>query len=260
MKKLRERGFFLIFPGMIILMLIGCVRVKVETAGAIKSLSQEIIHTGIPVGPTGNPQQYCQVLPFAQQSEVIHSLNVTKYTGIELPSKEVDEIFSEATKVAREGEGMDFPCRITLMRETAEDTIKDFQYHTASVKLGTDVTSMNECFGFGEICTEFDFNIMDALDPQGVKVVGEITWCGQPGTAAIGGCSNQPGHSMAVARFCTDGGCPKLEGVLWLHEFGHNKNLSHRQADDHDPGVMHQGINSAHLSLNACECQNLRVK
>lgn len=259
MKILRERGFLLIFSGIVILIIFGCVRVKVETAGEKQPLSEEI-------NQTGNPQQYSQVPYFDQQSEKLYSLPVTKHPNVILSSQDVDEILSEATRVAREGKGNDFPCKVTLRRETSvpdisrgtiEDKISDFQFNTASPTLGSNVTQMNDCFVFGEICSEFDFEIMNALEPKGVKVVEEITWCQRTGTAPIAGCSNLRGHSIAVARLC-NGPCPIGEGVLWLHEFGHNKNLLHRPLDDAEHGVMYPGINSRNASLNERECQALR--
>jgi len=143
-----------------------------------------------------------------------------------------------------------------ISRGTIEDKIDDFQLDPVALAQ----PNSNDCFAFGEICSEFDFEILNALDPPGVKVVEEISWCERTGTALIGGCSKLKGHSMAVARYCTKGSCPILDGVLWLHEFGHNKNLLHRSLDDSEKGVMYPGVNSENTSLNECECQKLRKK
>ncbi len=56
-----------------------------------------------------------------------------------------------------------------------------------------------------------------------VKIVRTISWCGGPGTN-IAGCAHRPGGSMMVVRIAsTEVG----EGVLWLHEYGHNTGLEH---------------------------------
>ncbi|WNM60748.1 hypothetical protein [Candidatus Nitrospira neomarina] len=256
MKFIKVYGSNLLLMGAIVLMVIGCVRVKVETSGQGPGIS------GLPPKKIP-PVESCQVPSFAQQSEVIHFLKVTKHSDVDLTPKESDEILEEATKAAREGQGSDFPCRITLKREasvqetiggTIEDKIADFKMDPIALSQ----SNSNDCFVFGEICSEFDFQILNALDPQGVKVVEEITWCEKTGTALILGCSNLKGHSVAVAKYCKD--CPELEGVLWLHEFGHNKNLGHRGFDDLEKGVMYPSIHSENTSLNECECQNLRRK
>ncbi|MDH3263520.1 MAG: hypothetical protein OEM24_05940, partial [Paracoccaceae bacterium] len=47
-----------------------------------------------------------------------------------------------------------------------------------------------------------------------------------------------------------------LEGILWLHEFGHNKGRSHRNGTSN---VMHPSIASSRLGLNTDECNALSV-
>ena len=259
MNSQKAYGCQVIFVGMILLMLIGCVRVKVETAGHKKSLSEVITQRG---DRTGESLEYCEVLPFSQQSEVVHSLPVTKHPNVTLSSNEADEILAEATKVAREGGGNDFRCKVTLKRETSvpineigtsSDMIADFQWSPGAL------VHPDGCVFFGEICSKFDFETMKALDPKGVKVVEEITWCNKTATQLVGGCADRPGHSLAVIRPpCNGGSCPKLEGVLWLHEYGHNRNIAHRRVDDPEPAVMYPGVSSQHTSLNKCECQKLR--
>ena len=61
------------------------------------------------------------------------------------------------------------------------------------------------------------------------------------------GCAPVPGNSLSVVRFT-----PSLEGILWAHEYGHNKWLNHRNDDPN--AVMNGTIGSTRLRVNAPEC------
>jgi hypothetical protein len=62
-----------------------------------------------------------------------------------------------------------------------------------------------------------------------VKLVRQISYCAEPGTNIIG-CAAAPGNTMMLVRIDQD------EGVLWLHEYGHNVGLEHVADDEY---VMH---------------------
>ena len=61
----------------------------------------------------------------------------------------------------------------------------------------------------------------------GVKIVRAIRWCSGPGGSIIG-CAPVGSRevNLAAVRFT-----PNQEGILWVHEYGHNVGLSHRQND-----------------------------
>ena len=85
-----------------------------------------------------------------------------------------------------------------------------------------DVTAFTE--GDGSIDSAAEFNALIAL-PGRIMVVNQINWCGALIPNVIG-CAPVPGDSLAVVQFT-----PSLEGILWVHEFGHNKGLNHRNDD-----------------------------
>jgi hypothetical protein len=78
-----------------------------------------------------------------------------------------------------------------------------------------------------------------------VKIVEEINYCAGPGTNIIG-CSWLGGPSMVVVRISAD------EGVLWLHEYGHNLGLDHVNDDRY---VMFSSLRlNRNRGLFAAEC------
>ncbi|HXV77320.1 MAG TPA: MopE-related protein, partial [Candidatus Polarisedimenticolaceae bacterium] len=102
--------------------------------------------------------------------------------------------------------------------------------------------------GDGLDTLDTDQQVRAALDADSarVKVVRLINHCGLPGTNIIG-CSYLPGPAMAVVRLTS----PADEGLLWLHEFGHNVGL------DHNPDsrfVMHGVLNGRNTGINQTEC------
>ncbi len=98
--------------------------------------------------------------------------------------------------------------------------------------------------GNGVINSAADFQ--QALNQPGfVKVVNQINWCGAILPNVIG-CAPVPGNSMVVVRFTA-----AREGILWAHEYGHTKGLSHRN----DPNaVMNPVIGPTRLRVNSAEC------
>jgi hypothetical protein len=76
-----------------------------------------------------------------------------------------------------------------------------------------------------------------------VKVVRIINHCAGPGTNILG-CSYTPGFGMAVVRTGN-------EGILWLHEYGHNTGLDH---DTDSRYVMYSFLVSTALGLRQTQC------
>ena len=102
--------------------------------------------------------------------------------------------------------------------------------------------------GSGFINSEADFIAVNGL-PGEIKVVNQINWCGGIAPNIIG-CAPVPGNSFVVVRLDES-----REGLLWLHEYGHNKGLSHRNAPD---AVMNGVIDPTHKKINQAECDAFR--
>jgi len=79
-----------------------------------------------------------------------------------------------------------------------------------------------------------------------VKVVRAINYCAGPGTNIIG-CSLVPGDTMVVVRLTSVSG----EGLLWLHEYGHNTGLGHNGDSRY---IMHSRYNGGNSALTQVEC------
>ncbi|MGE3310663.1 MAG: hypothetical protein AB7O66_11895, partial [Limisphaerales bacterium] len=84
----------------------------------------------------------------------------------------------------------------------------------------------------------------------GVKVVQRILWCGGPGGSIIG-CApvGNASVNLAVVRFTAD-----QEGILWVHEYGHNAGLGHRTDDGN--AVMFPSIAPNRRVVNLAESGN----
>ena len=102
--------------------------------------------------------------------------------------------------------------------------------------------------GSGFINSKADFIAVNGL-PGEIKVVNQINWCGGIAPNIIG-CAPVPGNSFVVVRLDES-----REGLLWLHEYGHNKGLSHRNAPE---AVMNGVIDPTHKKINQTECDAFR--
>jgi hypothetical protein len=157
-----------------------------------------------------------------------HSLNVQRHSSTTLADTDADRVMGDATIVAQTNDGPgDVACDVTVAR-------------TAPV--GSFAT------GAGIINSAADFAAVNGL-PGNVKVVNQINWCSGPGIGIIG-CAPVPGVSLVVVRFTAN-----QEGILWLHEFGHNQGLNHRTGPDL---VMNPTIGPNRRRVNAAECTAYR--
>jgi hypothetical protein len=100
--------------------------------------------------------------------------------------------------------------------------------------------------GDGRDAIDNQTELTAVLDVQAarIKVVRVINYCAGPGTNIIG-CSYTPGFGMAVVRTSAS------EGVLWLHEYGHNAGLGH-VSDSRN--VMNPFLVSTALGLEQTQC------
>jgi hypothetical protein len=158
-----------------------------------------------------------------------HHLQVSHFTTSVLSNADADRILADATAVLSRDDGSgDVPCPVTFLRDGA-------------------VTVFAQ--GNGNISSAQDFNTVVGL-PGWVKVVNQINWCSGLAPNIIG-CSPTPGSSEVVVRFT-----PSLEGILWAHEFGHDKGLNHRPDLN---AVMNPTIGPTRLAVNAAECAAYRT-
>ncbi len=98
----------------------------------------------------------------------------------------------------------------------------------------------------GTIQTQAEWNALMSAG-TGVKVVQGIRWCGRPGGSIIG-CApvGNATVNLAVIRFTAN-----QEGILWVHEYGHNAGLGHRTDDTR--AVMYESIGPDHNVVNGTE-------
>lgn len=100
--------------------------------------------------------------------------------------------------------------------------------------------------GTGDIDSPDDHTEAHAA-PGNVKIVRSITWCRKQFNGSIFGCSKIciPQMSIVVVRID-----PKLEGILWMHEYGHNQGLP----DSYDVfAVMSKGVTDLSKSVSRTE-------
>jgi hypothetical protein len=98
----------------------------------------------------------------------------------------------------------------------------------------------------GTIQTEADLTALLNAG-SGIKIVQAIRWCGGPGGSIIG-CApvGSPTVNLAAVRFTAN-----QEGVIWVHEYGHNTGLSHRTDDPR--AVMYPSVGVDHNVVNSAE-------
>ncbi len=156
---------------------------------------------------------------------VSHNLQVSRFTTAAMTDPDVDRIFADASTILQVNDGPgDVACPVGFTRS------------------GT-VTTFST--GDGSIDSATEFNSVIGL-PGWVKVVNQINWCGSLAPNIIG-CSPVPGNSLSVVPFT-----PALEGALFVHEFGHDKGLNHRNDDAN--AVMNGVIGPTRRRINAAEC------
>ena len=152
------------------------------------------------------------------------ALPITRFFTSQLTEDEADRILRDASLVLQMNDGDDdVACNLTLSRDG-------------------DVSTFTR--GNGIISSEGDFTRV-CSQPGFVHIVNQINWCNGSIPNVIG-CASTPGDCMIVVRFTPE---PELqqEGILWAHEYGHTRNLSHRDESD---AVMNPVIEADHRKVN----------
>jgi hypothetical protein len=107
-------------------------------------------------------------------------------------------------------------------RAGAGDFLDDVACCTFMSREGTAQTFGTSVDGLDVIDDSTELNTVLNHSAAHFKVVRAINYCGGPATNVIG-CAWRPGHGAAVVRRSNLGS----EGVLWIHEYGHNVGLPH---------------------------------
>ncbi len=163
------------------------------------------------------------------QTQLTHTLQISRHSTAQLTNNRADQILNRMGTILQIKDGAgDVACNVDFDRNG--------------------VTSFN--LGNGVINSASDFSAVNN-QPGNVKVVRQINWCGSLSPNIIG-CAPVPGTSLVVVRF-TD----NQEGLLWVHEFGHNKSLGH---DNRENAVMRPIINVNNTYVNESECNSYKVQ
>lgn len=156
------------------------------------------------------------------------SLQISRFTTSSLSDTRADQILDGKSTILQTDDGSgDVECNVAFTRNgpvTVFDT------------------------GNGMINSRADFLAVNNL-PGNVKVVNQINFCSGLAPNIIG-CAPVPGTSRLVVRFTLD-----QEDILWVHEFGHNKGLGHRNGDNL---VMNPIIGPTKRRINQAECNAYR--
>ena len=154
-------------------------------------------------------------------------LEVRRFTTSVLNNADADRILTDATRVLVRNDGTgDVACSVRLFRQG-------------------NVSAFNN--GNGMINSNADFNTINGLAGR-VKVVNQINWCGGLIPNVIG-CAPVPGNSQVVVRFTAN-----QEGILWAHEYGHTRNLSHVTGAT---SIMNGTIGTTHTRVTQNECNSM---
>jgi len=159
---------------------------------------------------------------------VTQQFQVSRHTATPITAVEADQILADGSTILQVNDGPgDVVCNVGLVRNGGIGTFAAPQFINSAA----------------------DMNAALAL-PGEIKVVDQINWCGGFSPNIIG-CAPVPGNSLVVVRFNV-----ALEGILWVHEFGHNQGLNHRN----DPnGVMDPTIGNTRRRVNVAECTAYQV-
>ena len=156
----------------------------------------------------------------------MHKLKVRRHKSVVIKAKRVDKIFKHSTAILKKKNGpKDVACAVALKRSGKI---------TKFIK------------GDGSIDGKKEYSELK----NGVNVVKAINWCSGFG-AGIVGCSTTPGKKIAVVKTNSI----KLDGVLWAHEYGHNKGIVDKKRKK---AIMNKHATKSNNRVTKAECKAFR--
>ena len=165
----------------------------------------------------------------AAASNTRYNLIVSRFTTSTLTDADADRILGDAGSAVRTSDGADdVACPVEIARN---GTVGVFST------------------GNGIIASTADFN---AITGTNVAVVNVISFCSGPAGPGLSiiGCGSTPGNKFITVRIGA-----ASEGLLWAHEFGHNKGLAHRAGTNF---LMNPVLGATTNRVNAAECTAFR--
>jgi hypothetical protein len=155
-----------------------------------------------------------------------HQFRIQRFTTADLDDEEADRILADATAVLKASDGSeDTACSVTLSRE---GVVTQFDQGDGSVDSFNELVQM--------------MNL-----PGHVAVVNAINFCREIQPDVIG--------CAFIGSFVVERYTQRLEGILWAHEFGHNKGLEHR---DDENAIMNPTIDDDRRMVTSAECMAYR--
>ena len=165
--------------------------------------------------------------PVAPPGQRTVSVTVHRHSSVALSDAEADRILADmGTILQNDDTGPDVATPVRFVRNGAVRVLP------ANIP--------------GTIQTSSDLNALLTAG-SGIKIVQAIRWCGGPGDSIIG-CAPVGSTTVNVAavRFTAN-----QEGLIWVHEYGHNCGLGHRTDDPR--AVMYPSVGVDHNVVNEAE-------
>ncbi|MEK6259893.1 MAG: hypothetical protein AABP62_14835 [Planctomycetota bacterium] len=154
---------------------------------------------------------------------------VRYHRTVTMTNAEADTIFNAAVTVLRSDGAGDVNCVIDWTRD---DDVEVFTDGDGSIDDRAELTAV--------------------LNREGnIKVVQFINYCGGPNVSAVG-CGETPGEDFAVEKTIA----ANIAGIVWVHEYGHNKGLQHRNGATN---VMADAVGPGNRFINQPECDAYRT-
>lgn len=155
-------------------------------------------------------------------------LSIRRHNTLTFTDAQADQVLADATTVLRTNDGPgDVACNTGMARNGA---VGAFTETDGNLNTNAEV---QQVFGLA----------------GNIKVVPTVDFCGATGfNTSIIGCGQTPGASFITERFTP----AAQEGILWAHEFGHNRGLNHR--NDTSDAIMFPSIGPNRQRINPGEC------
>ncbi len=159
--------------------------------------------------------------------EVVHEVRIARHATALLDEASADAILSDASLVLQaEDSPDDVACAVTFVRQ---GQVEVFEVGDGAVDTGLALATV---FGI-----EAD-----------VKAVRDLNFCQGTFNTSYRGCGILNQDNLIVERYL-----PEIEGILWAHEFGHNKGRPHRDTSNRNLMFWALGTNRREVNRNECD-------